>query len=115
MSSAVQMRRISFLGRDHCLTLHPYLTLVSLSPVPVPQLWVNQDESGAVEAVEGPSEVHNGHVEASPNPTSDCLCLGQPVQNRDQMRANVINEIMSTERDYIKHLKDICEVCSHLR
>ncbi|XP_063058711.1 rho guanine nucleotide exchange factor 9 [Engraulis encrasicolus] len=74
-----------------------------------PKLWVNQDESGAVEAVEGPSEVHNGHVEASPNPTSDCLCLGQPVQNRDQMRANVINEIMSTERHYIKHLKDICD------
>ncbi|XP_034399109.1 uncharacterized protein LOC117737330 isoform X4 [Cyclopterus lumpus] len=31
------------------------------------------------------------------------------VRNRDQMRANVINEIMSTERHYIKHLKDICE------
>lgn len=61
-----------------------------------------------VEAVEGPSEVQNGHAEASPS--SDCLCLGQPAQNRDQMRANVINEIMSTERHYIKHLKDICEV-----
>ncbi|XP_028840746.1 rho guanine nucleotide exchange factor 9 isoform X3 [Denticeps clupeoides] len=73
------------------------------------KLWVNQEESTAVEAVEGPSEVQNGHVEASPNPTSDCLCLGQPVQNREQMRANVINEIMSTERHYIKHLKDICE------
>ena len=70
---------------------------------------MNQDESGALEAVEGPSEVHNGHGESSPNP-SDCLCLGQPLQNRDQMRANVINEIMSTERHYIKHLKDICEV-----
>ena len=61
-----------------------------------------------MEAVEGPSEVQNGHAEASPS--SDCLCLGQPAQNRDQMRANVINEIMSTERHYIKHLKDICEV-----
>lgn len=26
------------------------------------------------------------------------------------MRTNVINEILSTERDYIKHLSDICEV-----
>lgn len=29
--------------------------------------------------------------------------------SRDQMRTNVINEILSTERDYIKHLRDICE------
>ncbi|XP_036379507.1 rho guanine nucleotide exchange factor 9 isoform X3 [Megalops cyprinoides] len=68
------------------------------------KLWVNQ-EDGAVEAVEGTSEVQNGHLD----PSNDCLCLGRPLQNRDQMRANVINEIMSTERHYIKHLKDICE------
>ncbi|XP_063005120.1 spermatogenesis-associated protein 13 isoform X3 [Melospiza melodia melodia] len=30
-------------------------------------------------------------------------------ENRDQMRTNVIQEIMKTERVYIKHLKDICE------
>lgn len=30
--------------------------------------------------------------------------------SKDQMRTNVINEILSTERDYIKHLRDICEV-----
>ncbi|XP_031427295.1 rho guanine nucleotide exchange factor 9 isoform X4 [Clupea harengus] len=82
--------------------------VIQHGPRDVNDLWVNQDESGALEAVEGPSEVHNGHGESSPNP-SDCLCLGQPLQNRDQMRANVINEIMSTERHYIKHLKDICE------
>ncbi|XP_046869996.1 rho guanine nucleotide exchange factor 4-like isoform X3 [Hypomesus transpacificus] len=35
--------------------------------------------------------------------------LGAALPCRDQMRTNVINEIMSTERDYIKHLKDICE------
>ena len=70
-----------------------------------PQLWVNQEDGGA-EPVEGTSEVQNGHLD----PTNDCLCLGSPLQNRDQMRANVINEIMSTERHYIKHLKDICEV-----
>lgn len=56
---------------------------------------------------EGTSDVQNGHLD----PNADCLCLGRTVQNRDQMRANVINEIMSTERHYIKHLKDICEVC----
>uniref|UniRef100_A0A6Q2XWN3 Rho guanine nucleotide exchange factor 9 n=1 Tax=Esox lucius TaxID=8010 RepID=A0A6Q2XWN3_ESOLU len=81
-------------------------------PASFVRLWVNQEEGTAVETVEGaspsPSEVQNGHAEASPS-SSDCLCLGQPVQNRDQMRANVINEIMSTERHYIKHLKDICE------
>lgn len=38
------------------------------------------------------------------------LILGPGLPCKDQMRTNVINEIMSTERDYIKHLKDICEV-----
>ncbi|XP_031713569.1 spermatogenesis-associated protein 13 isoform X7 [Anarrhichthys ocellatus] len=68
------------------------------------KLWVNQEDVGG-EPAEGTSEVQNGHLD----PTNDCLCLGSPLQNRDQMRANVINEIMSTERHYIKHLKDICE------
>nr|XP_015206893.1 PREDICTED: rho guanine nucleotide exchange factor 9 isoform X5 [Lepisosteus oculatus] len=67
------------------------------------KLWVNQEDG--VEAAEGSNEVQNGHLD----PSNDCLCLGRPLQNRDQMRANVINEIMSTERHYIKHLKDICE------
>ncbi|XP_006894175.1 PREDICTED: spermatogenesis-associated protein 13 isoform X2 [Elephantulus edwardii] len=31
------------------------------------------------------------------------------VENQQQMRTNVIQEIMNTERVYIKHLKDICE------
>ncbi|MBN3320530.1 ARHG4 factor, partial [Atractosteus spatula] len=35
--------------------------------------------------------------------------LGPGLPSKEQMRSNVINEIMSTERDYIKHLKDICE------
>ncbi|KAM8784847.1 rho guanine nucleotide exchange factor 4 isoform 2-T2 [Rhynchonycteris naso] len=34
---------------------------------------------------------------------------GAQSSSRDQMRTNVINEILSTERDYIKHLRDICE------
>uniref|UniRef100_A0A3B5KLC7 Uncharacterized protein n=1 Tax=Xiphophorus couchianus TaxID=32473 RepID=A0A3B5KLC7_9TELE len=37
------------------------------------------------------------------------LLLGPGLPCKEQMRANVINEIMITERDYIKHLKDICE------
>uniref|UniRef100_A0A3B4XDT9 Rho guanine nucleotide exchange factor 4 n=1 Tax=Seriola lalandi dorsalis TaxID=1841481 RepID=A0A3B4XDT9_SERLL len=37
------------------------------------------------------------------------LLLGPGLPCKEQMRTNVINEIMSTERDYIKHLKDICE------
>lgn len=37
----------------------------------------------------------------------------QSSQHREQMRANVVNEIMDTERVYIKHLKDICEVSLH--
>ncbi|XP_016415744.1 spermatogenesis-associated protein 13-like isoform X2 [Sinocyclocheilus rhinocerous] len=71
-------------------------------PASFVRLWVNQDRA---ESAEGASEVQNGHT----NPGNGCLCIGQPLQNRDQMRANVINEIMSTERHYIKHLKDICE------
>ncbi|XP_058856971.1 uncharacterized protein LOC117430635 isoform X2 [Acipenser ruthenus] len=72
-------------------------------PASFVRLWVNQEDG--VDAAEGTSEVQNGHLD----PSNDCLCLGRPLQNRDQMRANVINEIMSTERHYIKHLKDICE------
>ncbi|XP_074059883.1 rho guanine nucleotide exchange factor 9 isoform X2 [Macrotis lagotis] len=70
-------------------------------PASFVRLWVNQEDG----VEEGTSEVQNGHLD----PNADCLCLGRSLQNRDQMRANVINEIMSTERHYIKHLKDICE------
>nr|XP_033802743.1 rho guanine nucleotide exchange factor 9 isoform X1 [Geotrypetes seraphini]XP_033802744.1 rho guanine nucleotide exchange factor 9 isoform X1 [Geotrypetes seraphini] len=70
-------------------------------PASFVRLWVNQEDG----VEEGTSEVQNGHLD----PNSECLCLGRTLQNRDQMRANVINEIMSTERHYIKHLKDICE------
>ncbi|XP_069749052.1 spermatogenesis-associated protein 13 isoform X3 [Narcine bancroftii] len=70
-------------------------------PASFVRLWVNQEDT----VDEASSEIQNGHLD----PNSDCLCLGRSIQNRDQMRANVINEIMSTERHYIKHLKDICE------
>ncbi|KAA0709131.1 Rho guanine nucleotide exchange factor 9 [Triplophysa tibetana] len=72
-------------------------------PASFVRLWVNQDDE-ATESTEG-VRVHNGHVDTA----NGGLCISQPLQNRDQMRANVINEIMSTERHYIKHLKDICE------
>ncbi|XP_035182410.1 rho guanine nucleotide exchange factor 9 isoform X3 [Oxyura jamaicensis] len=70
-------------------------------PASFVRLWVNQEDG----VEEGTSDVQNGHLD----PNADCLCIGRTVQNRDQMRANVINEIMNTERHYIKHLKDICE------
>lgn len=62
------------------------------------QLRVNQDEP-----VEEDPEREAGHA-------GMVGLLGPGLASRDQMRANVVNEIMSTERDYIKHLKDICEV-----
>ncbi|XP_055254102.1 rho guanine nucleotide exchange factor 4 [Moschus berezovskii] len=61
------------------------------------RLRVNQDEPADDEAL-GPG--HRGAGDGG----------GAEAQgSRDQMRTNVINEILSTERDYIKHLRDICE------
>lgn len=31
-------------------------------------------------------------------------------KHKEQMRTNVVQEILKTERIYIKHLKDICDV-----
>ncbi|XP_060034157.1 rho guanine nucleotide exchange factor 4 isoform X2 [Erinaceus europaeus] len=65
-------------------------------PASFVRLRVNQDEPVDEEALrvglQGPEA---GDVEAQ--------------SSKDQMRTNVINEILSTERDYIKHLRDICE------
>ncbi|XP_010601433.2 rho guanine nucleotide exchange factor 4 isoform X1 [Fukomys damarensis] len=66
-------------------------------PASFVRLRVNQDEP--VEDDEAP-QAQNGEAEDG----------GAEVQSsKDQMRTNVINEILSTERDYIKHLRDICE------
>lgn len=71
----------------------------------VAQLRVNQDE---------PMEEYLAHLEGAQageeNQAGLGLLLGPGLPCKEQMRTNVINEIMSTERDYIKHLKDICEV-----
>ncbi|XP_059022531.1 rho guanine nucleotide exchange factor 4 isoform X3 [Mustela lutreola] len=65
-------------------------------PATFVRLRVNQDEPADEEALRaGDGEAEDGGAEAQ--------------SSKDQMRTNVINEILSTERDYIKHLRDICE------
>ncbi|XP_055118692.1 rho guanine nucleotide exchange factor 4 isoform X3 [Symphalangus syndactylus] len=65
-------------------------------PASFVRLRVNQDEPADDEAPRaGDSGAEDGGAEAQ--------------SSKDQMRTNVINEILSTERDYIKHLRDICE------
>lgn len=67
--------------------------------VDVFQVRVNQEDS-STESVES--------VADQENPTSrDTISA----QHKEQMRTNVVQEIMNTERIYIKHLKDICDVC----
>ncbi|XP_058485858.1 uncharacterized protein arhgef4 isoform X3 [Solea solea] len=73
-------------------------------PASFVRLRVNQDE---------PMEEYLAHLEEVNTGEKDQaalgLILGPGLPCKEQMRTNVINEIMSTERDYIKHLKDICE------
>ncbi|XP_061569659.1 spermatogenesis-associated protein 13 isoform X2 [Cololabis saira] len=58
---------------------------------------VNQEDSSAesVESVAGQEDPVPGDAHST--------------QHKEQMRTNVVQEIMNTERIYIKHLKDICE------
>ncbi|KAM8953182.1 LOW QUALITY PROTEIN: rho guanine nucleotide exchange factor 4 [Pelodytes ibericus] len=70
-------------------------------PASFVRLRVNQDE---------PMEEYltkSGEKDECARTVSRRLGFGQT--NKDQMRTNVINEILNTEKDYIKHLKDICE------
>ncbi|XP_068437349.1 uncharacterized protein arhgef4 isoform X2 [Clinocottus analis] len=73
-------------------------------PASFVRLRVNQDE---------PMEEYMAHLEEAQagkeNRAGLGSLLGPGLPCKEQMRTNVINEIMSTERDYIKHLKDICE------
>lgn len=62
------------------------------------QVRVNQEDSGA-ESIESVAD-----QEAQSSRENHSL------QRMEQMRTNVVQEIMNTERIYIKHLKDICDV-----
>ncbi|XP_069368102.1 uncharacterized protein arhgef4 isoform X2 [Paralichthys olivaceus] len=73
-------------------------------PASFVRLRVNQDEP-MEEYLAHLEEVHTGEKDQA----ALGLLLGPGLPCKEQMRTNVINEIMSTERDYIKHLKDICE------
>ncbi|TST47705.1 Serine/threonine-protein kinase ATR [Bagarius yarrelli] len=69
-------------------------------PASFVRLRVNQDE---------PLEDDVVQVAGQGGDAAGGVFCGPGLPCKEQMRANVINEIMSTERDYIKHLKDICE------
>uniref|UniRef100_A0A8B9PWZ5 Rho guanine nucleotide exchange factor 4 n=1 Tax=Apteryx owenii TaxID=8824 RepID=A0A8B9PWZ5_APTOW len=71
-------------------------------PASFVRLRVNQDEP----MEDYPLKVEGGKEDDS---SSGTRRFGMGQTTKDQMRTNVINEIISTERDYIKHLKDICE------
>ncbi|XP_077409820.1 spermatogenesis-associated protein 13 isoform X2 [Vanacampus margaritifer] len=58
---------------------------------------VNQEDSSA------------GSVESVADQEDPAPREAHSSQHRQQMRTNVVQEIMNTERVYIKHLKDICE------
>ncbi|XP_013907619.1 PREDICTED: rho guanine nucleotide exchange factor 4 [Thamnophis sirtalis] len=66
------------------------------------RLRVNQDEP----IEDYPLKLEDGQEKDGRNAAHR---YGMGHTTKDQMRTNVINEILSTERDYIKHLKDICE------
>ncbi|MGH0154612.1 UNVERIFIED_CONTAM: hypothetical protein FKN15_028211 [Acipenser sinensis] len=71
-------------------------------PASFVRLRVNQDEP----MEEYLAKLEDGKAEDS---SSSVRRHGPEFPSKDQMRTNVINEIMSTEKDYMKHLKDICE------
>ncbi|XP_015672521.1 spermatogenesis-associated protein 13 [Protobothrops mucrosquamatus] len=68
-------------------------------PASFVRLRVNQEES---------AEYSSGLQNEEPNIDPE-RHRQKIAENKDQMRTNVIQEIMNTEKIYIKHLKDICE------
>lgn len=61
---------------------------------------MNQEDS-STDSVESSAELEEALSKEPRNQTTE---------HREQMRANVVQEIMNTEHVYIKHLRDICEV-----
>ncbi|XP_034145290.1 uncharacterized protein spata13 [Esox lucius] len=64
---------------------------------------VNQEEDSGAESVDSCVLDREDRHAATREPHS------HSAEHRQQMRANVVKEIMNTERIYIKHLRDICE------
>ncbi|XP_031652523.1 spermatogenesis-associated protein 13 isoform X4 [Oncorhynchus kisutch] len=64
---------------------------------------VNQEEDSGAESVESCAlDQEDPHTDTRDTQTHSA-------EHREQMRTNVVKEIMNTERIYIKHLRDICE------
>nr|XP_032833776.1 rho guanine nucleotide exchange factor 4-like isoform X4 [Petromyzon marinus] len=66
-----------------------------------------EGDAGGGPALRGAAGGPEGGPEGGP--VSLLRRVSLPGAARQQMRTNVIGEILSTERDYIKHLRDICE------
>lgn len=62
------------------------------------QVRVNQENS-STESVESVADQEHPNPRDTPS-----------TRHKEQMRTNVVQEIMNTERIYIKHLKDIVDV-----
>ncbi|XP_014015021.2 uncharacterized protein spata13 isoform X2 [Salmo salar] len=64
---------------------------------------VNQEDDSGAESVESCAlDQEDPHTATRDTHTHSA-------EHREQMRTNVVKEIMNTERIYIKHLRDICE------
>ncbi|CAB1341009.1 unnamed protein product [Coregonus sp. 'balchen'] len=66
---------------------------------------VNQEEDSGAESVES-CALDQEDPHTAPRDTHTHT---HSAEHREQMRTNVVKEIMNTERIYIKHLRDICE------
>ncbi|XP_029458413.1 spermatogenesis-associated protein 13 isoform X3 [Rhinatrema bivittatum] len=70
-------------------------------PASFVRLRVNQED--------GAENSSSSSIQGEDQDAEVCKHRHKSTENKDQMRTNVIQEIMNTERVYIKHLKDICE------